>query len=297
MDSSMNGHLPQERFGDEEVPLILLSSDLDRRQRAKALSQLSHQSQGSNVYDIGHDEVSVTMTTTISPPFLCTKALVLLFCFVLLFVYLFVYLLCCSEDINLLDKLGRSPLHNAILGRHVKIMEMLFGAGAKIYLLDESQDSPLHTAVRTGDENFVRTLLRFGRCDANIRGHSSGTALHIAADMVKVAICRILVKEVSLPDLFVQASQLLEANKIFLIFDELSQKKLTIFLIVRIKLMKVFWTSRVVQLCLDSGAIIRQPKVEYMNRQNLDTVEEKRTVDVHPNMQYNFTKTCLNVIN
>lgn len=33
------------------------------------------------------------------------------------------------------------------------------------------------------------------------------------------------------------------------------------------------------------------------NRQNLDTVEEKRTVDVHPNMQYNFTKTCLNVIN
>ena len=51
-------------------------------------------------------------------------------------------------------------------------------------------------------------------------------------------------EEVSLPDLFVQASQLLEANKIFLIFDELSQKKLTIFLIVRIKLMKVFWTSR-----------------------------------------------------
>lgn len=37
----MNGHLPQERSGDEEVPLILLSSDLDRRQRAKTLSQLS----------------------------------------------------------------------------------------------------------------------------------------------------------------------------------------------------------------------------------------------------------------
>lgn len=59
----MNGHLLQERSGDEEVPLILLSSDLDRRQRAKALSQLSHL-QGSNVYDIGHAEVSVTMTTT-----------------------------------------------------------------------------------------------------------------------------------------------------------------------------------------------------------------------------------------
>ena len=60
----MSGHLPQERSGDEEVPLISLSPDLDRRQRAKALSQLSLQWQGSNVYDIGHDEVSVTMTTT-----------------------------------------------------------------------------------------------------------------------------------------------------------------------------------------------------------------------------------------
>ena len=60
----MRGHLPQERSGDEEVPLIPLSPDLDRRQRAKALSQLSLQSQGSNVYDIEHDEVSVTMTTT-----------------------------------------------------------------------------------------------------------------------------------------------------------------------------------------------------------------------------------------
>ena len=38
-----------------------------------------------------------------------------------------------------------------------------------------------------------QTLLRVGRCDANIRGHSSGTALHITADMDKVAICRILV--------------------------------------------------------------------------------------------------------
>lgn len=48
--------------------------------------------------------------------------------FLLLFIY-FVSLLR-SADINLLDKSGRSPLHNVILGRHVKIVEMLLGAGA-----------------------------------------------------------------------------------------------------------------------------------------------------------------------
>ena len=57
---------------------------------------------------------------------------------------------------NLLDKSGRTPIHNAILGRHVKIMEMLLEAGADTTRLDESQDAPLQTAVRSGDENLVR---------------------------------------------------------------------------------------------------------------------------------------------
>ena len=60
------------------------------------------------------------------------------------------------SDVNLLDKSGRTPIHNAILGRHVKIMEMLLEAGADTTRLDESQDAPLQTAVRSGDENLVR---------------------------------------------------------------------------------------------------------------------------------------------
>ena len=48
----MNGPLQPERHGDEEVPLVPLSPDLDQRQRAKALSQLSLQSEGSIDYDI-----------------------------------------------------------------------------------------------------------------------------------------------------------------------------------------------------------------------------------------------------
>ena len=52
MDANMNGPLSPERPDDEELPLVPLSPDLDRRQRAKALSQLSLQSQGSVDYDV-----------------------------------------------------------------------------------------------------------------------------------------------------------------------------------------------------------------------------------------------------
>ena len=48
----MNGPLSPERPDDEELPLVPLSPDLDRRQRAKALSQLSLQSQSSVDYDV-----------------------------------------------------------------------------------------------------------------------------------------------------------------------------------------------------------------------------------------------------
>lgn len=57
--------LPEEP-GDEELPLMTLSPDLDQRQRAKALSQLSLQSLGSENYDAadaGDDDEPVGMAT------------------------------------------------------------------------------------------------------------------------------------------------------------------------------------------------------------------------------------------
>jgi len=105
-----------------------------------------------------------------------------------------------EPDLNLLDKSGRTPIHNAILGRHVKIMEMLLEAGADTTRLDESQDAPLQTAVRSGDENLVGVFLRRAYSDVDIRGHSSRTALHIAADMDKVPICKLLMEHGASPD-------------------------------------------------------------------------------------------------
>ena len=57
---------------------------------------------------------------------------------------------------NALDKSGRTALHNAALGRQLKIVEMLLEAGADTSLLDRSQEAPLHTAVRTGNEKLIQ---------------------------------------------------------------------------------------------------------------------------------------------
>ena len=59
--------LPEEP-GNEELPLMTLSPDLDQRQRAKALSQLSLQSLGSENYDVadaGDDDEPVGMATVL----------------------------------------------------------------------------------------------------------------------------------------------------------------------------------------------------------------------------------------
>ena len=59
------------------------------------------------------------------------------------------------SDLDALDSSGRTPLHNAILGRHVKIIQLLLESGADTSLLDRSQDAPLHSAVRSGDEKLI----------------------------------------------------------------------------------------------------------------------------------------------
>ena len=57
---------------------------------------------------------------------------------------------------NALEESGRTALHNAVLGRHEKILEMLLVSGADTSIVDRSEDPPLHTAVRIGDENLIQ---------------------------------------------------------------------------------------------------------------------------------------------
>ena len=62
---------------------------------------------------------------------------------------------------NDFDSSGRTALHNAIIGRHVKIVELLLESGADTSLLDRSQDAPLHSAVRSGKEALIEVSCSF----------------------------------------------------------------------------------------------------------------------------------------
>ncbi|KAL9951616.1 hypothetical protein ACROYT_G044315 [Oculina patagonica] len=272
MDANMNGPLTPERPDDEELPLMPLSPDLDRRQRAKALSQLSLQTQGSVDFDakdamdddepedengekpgklhqacLSGDEVEVRNILSREP------------------------------DVNLMDKSGRTPIHNAILGRHVRIMEMLLEAGADTTRLDESQDAPLQTAVRSGDETLVRSFLGRSTSDVDIRGHSSRTALHIAADMDKVSICKLLIEHGASPECrddenmtpLTRAVEKGSKNTAGFFFEDAKSKQRDMKDILcdvdsegstLLHVAVESGSSEVVQLCLDNGAVIRQPK-------------------------------------
>lgn len=58
-------------------------------------------------------------------------------------------------DVNSPDSFGKTPLHNAILGKHVGIVEQLLKSGANVKCIDERGDSPLHAAAKVNSEAIV----------------------------------------------------------------------------------------------------------------------------------------------
>ncbi|KAL9951395.1 hypothetical protein ACROYT_G044049 [Oculina patagonica] len=211
----------------EEMPLVPLSQsrEMDQRRRAKALSRLSLQSLESDFYDAMAKEDEEEMVEKNNSLLSCDMQTLKFNPQTTVYrsslqpgqkvtsqeerkvnpfklhrvslsgdVPKVKDILESEPDLNLLDKSGRTPVHNAILGRHVKIMEMLLEAGADTTILDESQSAPLHTAVRTRDESIVKAFLQRANSEVDIRGHNSRTALHIAADKDKVSICKLLIE-------------------------------------------------------------------------------------------------------
>ena len=63
-------------------------------------------------------------------------------------------------DLCVTDEFGRTPLHNAILGKQFRIVELLLSRGANVEVQDERGDTPLHTAVRVGDERILQVVYK-----------------------------------------------------------------------------------------------------------------------------------------
>ncbi|KAJ7373643.1 Transient receptor putative cation channel sub A member 1 [Desmophyllum pertusum] len=97
-------------------------------------------------------------------------------------------------ELSITDQFGRTPLHNAILGKQLRIVEILVSSGADIQVQDERGDTPLHTAVRTGDESILPILLQHSECNVNATGRHNVTPLHLAAGMDRVNVCKMLIE-------------------------------------------------------------------------------------------------------
>jgi ankyrin repeat protein len=89
----------------------------------------------------------------------------------------------------------RTPLFEAIRGRHESIVELLIGNGANVNAKDANASTPLHLATISGNYNIVRLLLSNG-ADANaktVRGNNAGeTPLHSTAYSGDIQITELL---------------------------------------------------------------------------------------------------------
>jgi ankyrin repeat protein len=67
--------------------------------------------------------------------------------------------LCRPDKLNLIDKEGRTPLHLAIVGNHLNVVDHLLKEGAKIQAVDKSNRTSLILASIVGNPNMMELLL------------------------------------------------------------------------------------------------------------------------------------------
>ncbi|WP_246038747.1 ankyrin repeat domain-containing protein [Wolbachia endosymbiont of Leptopilina clavipes] len=84
------------------------------------------------------------------------------------------------------------------------VVKALLNKGADVNLRDKSESTPLHLAIRKGNENIVNALLAVEGIDVNLRDKSESTPLHLAAEKGKMEIVEAILakgpKNIDLPD-------------------------------------------------------------------------------------------------
>jgi len=93
---------------------------------------------------------------------------------------------------NLHDGDGKTPLHQAVIGKNAEQVKTLLFSGAAVNIVDHAGNTPLHYGVIADeiDISIIKLLLRFG-ADVNVKGQSARSPLHFAvsnAEVVNVLI-------------------------------------------------------------------------------------------------------------
>ena len=95
--------------------------------------------------------------------------------------------------VNAKDQSGRTPLHWACRGVHLRVVQILVESGADVNAIDRSDVAPLHSVASRGDHVASALLLAKGaRVDA--RTTSGATPLHLAAQNGHADVARVLIE-------------------------------------------------------------------------------------------------------
>lgn len=96
-----------------------------------------------------------------------------------------------------------SVLHRAVLGKNMRLVELILNAGANPNAIDAGGKTPLHDAIGVGRKDLVAVLLNAPRIDASIRckstkfDKSGETPLEYALHRKKIEISRMLEEHLS----------------------------------------------------------------------------------------------------
>ena len=108
-------------------------------------------------------------------------------------------------DVNVTDKFGDTPLHDAASHGHKEIVELLLNAGANMNSKGFEDQTPLHLAALSGHTEVVELLIRAG-ADINMKNKYGRTALEMARDWKGEDVVALIIQEI-------QASRLRQAKQ------------------------------------------------------------------------------------
>lgn len=98
-------------------------------------------------------------------------------------------------DVNAKDETNQTPLHSSIFSGDVNITKLLIERYAEINAIDDEGKSPLHLACMLGNLSMVKLLLTKPESNANIQDGKGDTPLHLACASLNDPIIRHLMKE------------------------------------------------------------------------------------------------------